>query len=113
MNIYEEEKEKMNEQKNEEKAKALKALKGQMVSVNVTLFKPYYDFIKDYVQFFGSERSVAEICRMMIYANVNSLYQSLGAFVKDELTHVEKGAWFEKHSHIACVSFPEEKEENE
>ena len=76
--------------------------KLEMVNVSVALYKPFYEFIKAYLAFFGSKQSVEDLCRSMIYKNTQALYSRLKGF-----PFVEGQEWFSKWSHIAITEEPE------
>lgn len=92
----------------EEKAKVEKALHSEMVTVQVQLFKPFYDFIKAYAQFFGSKHSVEDVCRQMIYESANILYSDLRNFQDTGFKFIEKDAWMNKWPHLSITSSPTE-----
>lgn len=87
------------------------ALEGEMVELKVTVFKPYIDFMKEYLAFFGSKQTIEDLCRTMIYDDVKNLNSALNQWIESEVSHIEKEAWFNKHSFLACASSPEDKEE--
>lgn len=98
------------ETKTEESKTMTKALEGEMIELKVTVFKPYVEFIKEYLAFFGSKKTIEDVCRQMICDDVKSLYRELKGAGDD---YIEEGAWFNKHSFIACVSSPNEEEDSE
>jgi len=92
-----------------EKKLAEKTLENSIVEVHVKLYEPFYNFLKEYLAFFGSKRPIEDVLRDMIYTEVKCLYAELGGFIKGE--HVEDGAWFNKWPHIAIASSPDDEEE--
>jgi len=92
-----------------EKQLAEKTLEDNMVEVHVTLYEPFYNFLKEYLAFFGSKQTIENLCRGIVYQEVKYLYEKFEGFIKDE--HIEDGAWFNKWPHIGCVSFDAEDEE--
>jgi len=105
---------KMNEEKAKlEKAKALEALKDEMIPVNVSLFKPYHDFLKDYLKFFSSKQTIEDICRSMICDTVKYLYQELSDYVQYSGHRIESDACFKKWPFLSCVAVDDEDEEHE
>ena len=97
----------------EEEELAEKTLKSNMVEGHVILYGPFYSFMKEYLAFFGSKQTVEGICRAMICDSVGLLYQELDEFASNPHKHIEKGAWFNRWPHIACVSWSDERDEEE
>lgn len=91
-----------------EKQVVEKTLEPNVVEVRISLFKPFYDFLKEYVQFFGSKRSIEDLCRIMIYEDVENLYRTLGKWLESEVSHIETEAWPNKHAHLEITSSPED-----
>ena len=75
--------------------------KLDMVNVSVALYKPFHDFIKAYLAFFGSKQSIEDLCRSMIYKDTEALYRQLKGF-----PHIDGQDWFNKWSHIAITEEP-------
>lgn len=100
----------MSEETVKEKQLAEKAMSDSMVEVHVKLYEPFYNFMKEYLAFFGSKQTVEDLCRKMIYDSVSCLHQELREFASADYKHIEEGAWFDKWPHLACVAIPDEKE---
>ena len=81
--------------------------KLDMVNVSVALYKPFHDFIKAYLAFFGSKQSIEDLCRSMIYKDTEALYSQLKGF-----PHIDGQDWFNKWPHIAITEEPETAEED-
>ena len=79
----------------------------EMVNVSVDLYKPFYEFLKAYLAFFGSKQSIEDLCRSMIYKNTQVLYSQLKGF-----PFIEGQDWFSKWSHIAITEEPETEEDS-
>jgi len=90
-----------------EKELAEKALTDNRIEVHVTLYEPFYNFMKEYLAFFGDKRTIEQLCRDMIYNDVNYLYQELTGFASESTHHVEEGSLFEKWPHLAITSYPD------
>lgn len=90
--------------------KELTKKENHMVQVTVTLYEPFYKFIKEYLAFFGDKKSIEEMCRTMICDDVKHLYHTLHQYLDSEVSHIEETAWFAKWPHIACTIEPEETE---
>ncbi|MCK4478427.1 hypothetical protein KAU88_07885 [Candidatus Bathyarchaeota archaeon] len=96
-----------------EKAIVEKTLDKNMVTVKLTLYKPFYDFIKEYLTFFGSKYPVEDFCRETVYREVQLLHQELQSFISDPnaYRHAEKDCWNNKWMHIAITSTPDNPED--
>lgn len=79
----------------------------EMIAVTVTLYKPFYDFLKAYLDFFGSKQSMEDICRSIIYTDIQALYEGL-----QSQPFVDESDWFSKWPHIALTAFEDPEEEN-
>lgn len=95
-----------------ETSKVEKALKHEMVTVQVQLFKPFHDFIKAYAEFFGSKHSVEDVCRQMIYESSNMLYNQLDEFQHAGFKYIEKDSWMNKWPHISITATQPEEDQN-
>ena len=78
-----------------------------MVNISVALYKPFHDFIKEYLRFFGSKQSIEDLCRSMIYKDTEALYRQLEGF-----PFIEGQDWFSKWPHIAITEEPETTEDD-
>lgn len=87
------------------------AKKDEMVTVQVDLFSPFVDFMKDYLAFFGSKKTLEDLCREMIYGDVGNLYNELHGWLETAVSHIETVDFFSKYSFLGCVSTPEEEPE--
>lgn len=93
----------------EEHKKAFRSLSdGEMVTVQVQMFSPFVDFMKDYLAFFGSKKSLEDLCREMIYDDVKNLYNELHGWLETAVSHIETVDFFGKYSFLGCVSDSEE-----
>ena len=94
-----------------EKKLVEKSLEDSLVTVTVQLYQPFYNFMKEYLAFFGSKQSIEELSRTMIYQSVQTLYRKLEAFAKDPEKHLEESVCFNKWPHIALTSFQDDEED--
>lgn len=85
--------------------------KEKMTEVKVELSKPFVDFMKDYLAFFGSEQSLEDLCREMIYDDVKNLYNELHSWIKSAVSHIETVEFYKKYGFIGCVADSEEEPE--
>lgn len=57
----------------------------EMVKVEMELTRPFYDFLKQFLAFRGSQESVAELCTQLAYDHARDIYQKFHAFLGAEL----------------------------
>jgi hypothetical protein len=77
----------------EKKAKAMaKSMGEEMITVNMELFSPFVDFLKDFLRYFGSKKTLEDLCREMIYEQVGYLYNELHDFA-DKSHFLETKDW--------------------
>lgn len=84
-----------------------------MVPVNVTLFKPFHDFIKEYLKFFNSKETLEDVCRSMICDAVKHLHRELDKFVDEPQHYVEDDACFKKWPFLSIFAVDDEKEDGD
>ena len=86
-----------------------KALEKDMVVIKVELCKPFYNFIKEYLAFFGSKRTVEDFVRTAAYDDVCYIYKRMERAILNEYSgkFIEENAWFNKHKHLGCVCSPD------
>jgi hypothetical protein len=97
---------KTTEHEEKEHKKTFAALSGgnEMVTVQVDMFSPFVDFMKDYLAFFGSKKSLEDLCREMIYDDIKNLFNELHGWLGSTVSHVETVDFFSKYSFLGCVS---------
>ena len=89
-----------------------KAVEAGIVKVELSLYKPFVNFLKDYLEFFGDNKTVEDLCRKMVYSEICRLYRELDEFSQKESSFVSKSALFNKHAHISIVAFEDQNESN-
>ena len=96
-----------------EKASKEQVMSSKMIVVNVRLYEPFHKFIEQYLAFFGSKQTVEELCRTMIYNDVNFLFRELEEFLSATFvkTCIEKDALFNKWPHLSITAFEPKGEE--
>ena len=47
------------------------------ITLEIVVYQPYVDFLKDYLKFFGSTQTVEFLCMKMIYEETSKLYNEL------------------------------------
>lgn len=98
-------------------AKANKELKevlgNNMLTVQVMLYGPFVDFIREYLRFFGDKQTLDTFCTLAVYEKCNSLHNDLTEFVNKKTHGLDAHAWYEKHSHLAITSSQPEDESEE
>lgn len=90
-----------------------KDLDLQMIPVKVELCKPFYDFLQEYRQYFGSQYTVELICTQTIYSQVKRLFNELDGFAREKDSFLDKSDFFKKYSYLGLVSFDDSEEETE
>jgi len=106
----------METQQTNDTKKLSKALGFEILELRIPLCKPFYDFLKEYLQFFGSKQSVENLCTMMINDNVTRLYQDLQQWISDKVAvrYVDEAGWSKKHEHLdCCTSLGDQENEEE
>jgi hypothetical protein len=98
--------------------KLSKDLGLEVVELRILLCKSFYDFLKEYLQFFGSKRSVENLCTIMVNDNVTRLYDGLNqCWISDKISvrYVDEEEWAKKHEHIedCCTSSNDQGNEEE
>ena len=94
-----------------EKTPGPKDLDLQMVPVKVELCKPFYDFIEQYRQYFGSQYTTELICMQMICNQVKRLFNELDDFVRTKGSFLDKSDFFKKYEYLGMVSFDDPEDE--
>lgn len=88
-----------------ERKKTIAKLTGyEMVTVQVDVCSPFVDFMKDYLAFFGSRKTLEDLCRKMIYDDVENLFNELHSWIGTAVSHLETTDFFSKYSFLGCVS---------
>ena len=86
----------------------------KMIPLTVDVSESFYLFMKEYLTFFGSQQTVEDLCRQMIYSEIRRLHVDLSEFVKNDSHHVGEIPWFKKFQYVAETTdyAPEETGEN-
>jgi hypothetical protein len=84
----------------------------QLVTLQIKLAKPFYDFIEDYRKYFGSQYTTELICMSMVYSQVKRLFNELDGFARKKNSFLDKSDFFEKYFYLGTVSWeaPEDEE---
>ncbi len=85
-------------------------LGGEMVQLKITVFSPFLNFIREYLQFFGDKQTLETFCMQAVYDKCNILHSDLTQFAKNKIHLLDPDAWYEKHSHLAITSTQPEDE---
>lgn len=82
----------------------------EKVGVQVELYKPFYDFLREYMAFFGVKCSMENFCRQLIHDRINSLYDDLNKFANDNVLLED---WPKKfpYLNIVCSDDPEREQQ--
>ncbi len=85
-----------------ETKKALaKIMGGEMITVNVQLFSPFTKFLEEYLRFFGSKKTLEDLCRDIIYEQTGYLYNELQDFAATDGHFLASADWYWKHPHLS------------
>ena len=90
-----------------------KDLDLKMTPLKIELAKPFYDFIQEYLKFFGSKYTVEQIYMQMIYSQVKRLFNKLDDFVREKDSFLDKSDYFKKHFFLGSVCFDDPEDETE
>jgi len=90
-----------------------KDLDLQMVPLKIELCKPFFDFIEEYRQYFGSQYTTEQICMQMICNQVKRLFNELDDFVRTKGSFLDKSDYFKKFSYLGAISFDDPEDETE
>jgi hypothetical protein len=85
----------------------------QLVTLQIKLAKPFFDFIEDYRRYFGCKYTTEDICMSMIYSQVKRLFNELDGFARKKGSFLDEGGFFEKNLYIGTVSFEDPEEETD
>lgn len=90
-----------------------KDLDLHMVPLKIELCKPFFNFLQEYREYFGSQHTVEQICMSMVYAQVKRLFNELDHFARTKGSFLDKSDFFKKYSYLGLVSFGDPEEEPE
>jgi len=95
----------------ETETESKKDLDLQLIPLKIELCKPFFDFLEQYRQYFGSQYTVELICMQMIYSQVKYLFNELDDFTRKKDSFLDKSDYFKKHFYLGTLCFddPEEK----
>lgn len=81
------------------------------VEVHTTLYKPFYEFLKELLAFYGSKETIEDISRQIIYEYIRGQYERIHDLIcKDAVTKTYRQTWFDKWDKIAITCGPDEEE---
>lgn len=86
---------------------------AEMVTVQVGVFRRFYDFAKAYVEFFGKETTVEDFMREAIYDSIRTVYTQLEGIERESVsipTGINKGDWLGRFSNISFITAPADDE---
>jgi len=82
----------------------------EMVPVELTLPKRFYDFIKGYLQFFAYKTTVEGFCRDTVFDAIKVLYKQLDSFATEGTpTYIPDFDWFRRWDNLAFITVPDDK----
>ena len=84
-----------------------KAIAPKMVKVQIELYEPFYNFIKEYLAYFGSDKTIEVFSMQAVYDKIKMIYTNLEEFACEEHRQIEPKEWFNKWPAIGCAAFEE------
>ena len=79
---------------------------NEFYTVQVKIFKPFYEFIKAYLEFFADESwTVEDFIRQAAYDSVLNILDQFKSFQEDNVTHIPDEKWLIKWK--VSVLFPD------
>lgn len=83
----------------------------EMVPIELTLPRRFYDFIKGYLQFFAYKTTIESFCRDAIFDAIRVLYKEVDSFATEGIpTHVPDFDWFKRWDNLAFITVPDDKD---
>lgn len=83
---------------------------GEMVSLRISVFSPFVDFINQYREFLGIPDSLEDFCRKAIYDKVQAVHGDISRFVDDKKHLADPTAWYNR---FPCQVHKDEEENEE
>lgn len=90
----------------ENENKSQTATTNDMVPVNTSIDKDTLRFLKEYLAFFGSDMSIEDLARQMIYEEAQYLHGALKEFLSEPGVerYVSVGSWITKFKILTEVT---------
>ena len=94
----------------------------KMIPLTIEITAPFYNFLKEYLAFFGSNMTLEDLAQQMIYEESRRLHSTLTEYVAGN-NYVGRIPWFKKYREVAVTTStdwsieiealpPEEKQDN-
>ena len=84
----------------------------EFYTVQVRIYKPFYEFIKAYLDFFADPSwKVEDFVRQTVYDSVLNLVEQLGCLRNDVNMHIPKEKWMAKWKQPVLFQYPDEERE--
>lgn len=81
--------------------------KKEMLKFEIELYSPFVEYLKDYLAYFGSNKTVETLFMEMIYDKTKELYR-----MQQQQPYIDVKAFFEKYNYLASLAnTPDEPEE--
>ena len=85
----------------------------EFITVQVKIYKPYYEFIRAYLDFFADPSwTVEDFIRQAVYDSVVNLAEQLRCLSKDVNMHIPKEKWMKKWDAPVLCRYPDEEGES-
>ena len=84
----------------------------EFYTVQVKLYKPFYEFIKAYLDFFADPSwTIEDLIRQMVYDSVVNIAEQIRCLNKDVNMHIPKEKWMRKWDAPVLCRYPDEEGE--
>ncbi len=84
----------------------------EMVPIQLTLARRFYDFIQGYLQFFGKDTTIEDFCRDAVFDAVKLLYQNLDLFRTQQIpTYISDKDWFMRWDNLTFITVPDDEKD--
>jgi len=81
----------------------------EFITVQVKIYKPFYDFIKAYLEFFADQSwTIEDFIRQAVYDSVVNLAEQLRSLRADVNMHIPKEKWMAKWNQAVLFRYPED-----
>ena len=84
--------------------------KEEFYTVSVRIYKPFYEFIRAYLDFFADESwTIEDFIRQAVYDSVVNLVEQFRNFREDgNVTHIPNEKWMRKWDAPVLCRYPDE-----
>lgn len=76
----------------------------KMIPVSTEISEAFHNFLEEYLKFFSSKMTIADLCQQMIYEETRRIHHELTEFVQNDSHFVGIRHWFEKFQDVASTT---------